>query len=882
MANVFLGSVYANLELRDSGWSSGISQAQRNIKNFNQTTSDAAAGSESFSKRFAVAMGVVSGIASSVVNKAIGLISNSIDAAVRRVDTLHASAKTFEYMGFSSTAASKATEALKESILGLPTPLDQAMRGMTALAATYGDVELGQKMFTAINNAVLGFGGTADMATNAINQLSQLPMDGPLDAQTWMSLRNSGLTPVLVAMSKDMHTSVSQLKEDFGSGKLKVSDFVNELIKMDKEGGGGLASLHTIALNATSGIATGFANMQTAISRGIAAIIDSVGQKNISTAISQIGTVFENTLKGIATVVPQVMNVLGGLFGFIGQNASVFQTLAIAVLAGVVAWKAYVTTMAIVKAVTTAYTAASAALSLVMALQAQGLGVVRAAWMALTIVMNANPIGIIITVIAAVIAALVFLQMKFNIFGKAFEALKPIFKAVGDFFVDVFKNIGNFFTSVFNGVASFFQKWGKVIIGVFALLFAPIVAPIAAIILIVKNWQTITQTVGDAIGAIFKTIGDVIGAVFNTISNVYKATLKPVVDGIIFVVTSLATIWWTVWSGIAQVVFTVVSTIVQIIGVVLYGSFLWLWNNVLVPTGQFFANVWNGIVTAISTAVGFIGGVISTAFNFYVSVITTVLNTIWNVVTSVWNAIWGFIQPILSAIGGFFSAVWNGILSVVSSVVNTLAAVVSGVFNGIKNTAINIFNGLKSGIQSVISGVYNIVISPIQNAYNWLVGQVQNFLNVGKNIIDGIVRGVTNGKDAVVNKIKDICNGALDAVKSFFGIKSPSRVMAKMFGYVVAGGVKGLDDNRQSLQDSFANTFNTLPDLIAEPTIGATISYAQSAANSMRPESVNASNSGNTYIYGDISVDSKNDDETVLEQLDRGVVLSGKGMASEA
>ena len=247
-----------------------------------------------------------------------------------------------------------------------------------------------------------------------------------------------------------------------------------------------------------------------------------------------------------------------------------------------------------------------------------------------------------------------------------------------------------------------------------------------------------------------------------------------------------------------------------------------------------------------------------------------------------WNAIWGFIQPILSAIGGFFSAVWNGILSVVSSVVNTLAAVVSGVFNGIKNTAINIFNGLKSGIQSVISGVYNIVISPIQNAYNWLVGQVQNFLNVGRNIIDGIVRGVTNGKDAVVNKIKDICNGALDAVKSFFGIKSPSRVMAKMFGYVVAGGVKGLDDNKQALQDSFATTFNMLPDMIAEPTIGATVSYAQSAANSMRPESVNASNSGNTYIYGDISVDPKNDDETVLEQLDRGVVLSGKGMASEA
>ena len=48
-------------------------------------------------------------------------------------------------------------------------------------------------------------------------------MDGPLDAQN--SLPTPGLTPVLVAMSKDMGISVNEMKKQFGRGDLTVKDF---------------------------------------------------------------------------------------------------------------------------------------------------------------------------------------------------------------------------------------------------------------------------------------------------------------------------------------------------------------------------------------------------------------------------------------------------------------------------------------------------------------------------------------------------------------------------------------------------------------------------------------------------------------------------------
>lgn len=385
---------------------------------------------------------------------AIAAVSASIPAAVRRIDTLNNSARTFENMGFKTQDADKAVKELVDSITGLPTPLDSAMRGMTALAATYGDVNKGQQVFTALNNAILGFGGSAEMVDNALMQLSQLPMDGALDAQTWNSLRNSGLTPVLVAMGKDMGMSVAQLKEAFGSGQLTVEDFTTSLIKLNTEGGGGLKSLEEIARDSTAGIGTGFANMQTAIVRGVAAVIEAIGSENISNAITNIGKGFEDALKSLVAVIE-----------FIRANKGVFGTLAVvigtataSILAYNVAAKAF-TIVSGTMAVATTY------LTLAASLQAQGLGVLRAAWLALNIMMAANPIGLVIVAVSALTAGLVYFATQTEVGRRVFETamngikiaasvawnfIKAVFSPVASYF-------GSQFSSAYNRVAAAFN-----------------------------------------------------------------------------------------------------------------------------------------------------------------------------------------------------------------------------------------------------------------------------------------------------------------------------------------------------------------------------------------------------------------------------------------
>jgi hypothetical protein len=69
---------------------------------------------------------------------------------------------------------------------------------------------------------------------------------------------------------------------------------------------------------------------------------------------------------------------------------------------------------------------------------------------------------------------------------------------------------------------------------------------------------------------------------------------------------------------------------------------------------------------------------------------------------------------------------------------------------------------------------------------------------------------LANAKDAVINKVKEICSGALDSVKKFFGIKSPSRVMAQMGDFLM----QGLQNGIQRAGDAVVNAATTVSERI--------------------------------------------------------------------
>lgn len=403
------------------------------------------------------------------ISKITATISSSMDTAIKRVDTLANSQKVFTAMGYAADDVSKSMEGLTEYLDGLPTSMTTAVNAVQSLSASFGGIDVGTQAFIDLNNAGLAFGATTAQIENAIAQLGQLSLDGPLDAQTWNSLRNSGFAPVFAAMAKDANKTVGELKASFGSGELTVQDFIDRLHKLNTEGGGDMESLADLAKANTNGIGTAIENVQNRIAKAIAKIIDHIGQEKISKAINDISS-------GFSAVADVVINIID----FLSANQWILEFVG--------------TFVGVLTAISVAMWAVNAA-------------------------MMASPITWVVLGISAIIAGIVLLITHIKEVGQFFQS---VFGGVAEFLGNVCQTIGAFFTGLWEGFKAGVQGAWDFITGIFgnlASFFGSIFS---------SAWEAV-KAVFSTGGQIFMGIVDGITSAFRTIVNAIITGINHVV-----------------------------------------------------------------------------------------------------------------------------------------------------------------------------------------------------------------------------------------------------------------------------------------------------------------------------------------------------------------
>jgi phage-related protein len=148
--------------------------------------------------------------------------------------------------------------------------------------------------------------------------------------------------------------------------------------------------------------------------------------------------------------------------------------------------------------------------------------------------------------------------------------------------------------------------------------------------------------------------------------------------------------------------------------------------------------------------------------------------------------------------GGLFAAIFSPISLIIIGVIAVIAALAAIAFVVVQNwsTISQFFTGLWNGILAGVSGFIGGAVQFFRELPGKIVSGLGNLgsllLDAGKNLIDGLVKGLGNAKDAVINKIKEICNNSLNEVKKFFGIQSPSKVMAAQGRFIAEGLADGI------------------------------------------------------------------------------------------
>ena len=244
------------------------------LKDIIKTTGDQAERSASkFDKiKDAIKNFSVGAVAFKAVSSAMNLVSQSMDKAIDRFDTLQRFPKVMKSLGHSSKDVAASTKLLSEGIEGLPTTLDTVVSTTQKLTSMTGNLKQSTKLTIALNNAFLASGASTEDASRGLQQYTQMLSAGKVDMQSWKTLQET-MPYALQKTAESFGFAGASAQKDFYSalqdGKITFTDFSKRLIELNK-GTNGFAEM---AKKNSEGIKTSFGNIVNAVAKGIANVI---------------------------------------------------------------------------------------------------------------------------------------------------------------------------------------------------------------------------------------------------------------------------------------------------------------------------------------------------------------------------------------------------------------------------------------------------------------------------------------------------------------------------------------------------------------------------------------------------------------------------------
>ena len=163
-------------------------------------------------------------------------------------------------------------------------------------------------------------------------------------------------------------------------------------------------------------------------------------------------------------------------------------------------------------------------------------------------VLAVNPIVWIIAIIGALIGVLIYLQVKFNIFGAIFDWITSIWNGLTGFFSGIFNAIGVIVQVVLNLVAGYFKtSWDimvaiwNVLTGFFGGLWNGVVSIFSGVIgffagIFQGAWNVVKGVfagVGGFFQGVWNTIVGIFGSVGTAVGNAIGGAVKGVVNSIL-------------------------------------------------------------------------------------------------------------------------------------------------------------------------------------------------------------------------------------------------------------------------------------------------------------------------------------------------------------
>jgi TP901 family phage tail tape measure protein len=388
-------------------------------------------------------------------------------------------------------------------------------------------------------------------------------------------------------------------------------------------------------------------------------------------------------------------------------------------------------------------------------------------------------------------------------------ALTPIIRTLAEWL----GGLVNAFNSLSPGMQSFIAI-GALVATAFSLLLGPVLILVAMIPSITAGFTAIATTAGMTAGALAGVIGIALGVVAGIVAL-----------GVAFYVAYQKVDWFRdmvdkAWSAIKSAFDTSLNFV-------------------------------KGVVTSVMSSVSeFIGEQLATIREFWDENGSAIMNG----AKKSFDAIKANIQVVMSVIRAIFLTTWP----IISGAVQIAWGIIKAVISGTLETILGVIRVTTKLLQGDWSGAWEAIKTTTKNIGSSIVKYLSDIdlREIGRDIINGLVKGIDGMVGAVKNKVKQIASLIPDGVKDFLGIHSPSRVLMELGEFTGQGFVKGIGAMVSDVKGISAEMASA-----AVPNIGRATSSSSAQAPS---QAINV-----TLNYN--GAGSPEDARSMLDVLERGL-----------
>lgn len=229
-------------------------------------------------------------------------------------------------------------------------------------------------------------------------------------------------------------------------------------------------------------------------------------------------------------------------------------------------------------------------------------------------------------------------------------------------------------------------------------------------------------------------------------------------------------------------------------------------------------------ILALSVGLGYLSSVASNGIESVISIFKSIIELIPYILEQVGIGLASLAAVIVEHVPEFVNAGLSMILGLMDGIANKLPdiidcgiSIVLNLLRGVRDNIseivstgvdviLNFLTGLSSKMADVANAAFDIVITFI-NAIGSTIKErtpelVTAFINLGKDVVAGLVGGLFSGITSVVNAVKELGSSALSTLRSVFRSHSPSEETHDIGGDYDEGLGNGIDEGKDKVVES--------------------------------------------------------------------------------